>query len=86
VGAEEALRELVEFLARSLVDDAGAVRVRVGPALEGQGLLIELAVAPADVGKVIGRGGRVARALRSVVRAAALRHHVRVAVNITSNA
>ncbi|HXF83023.1 MAG TPA: KH domain-containing protein [bacterium] len=80
------MRQLVEFLARSLVDDAGAVQVRAAPAAEGQGVLIDLAVAPADVGKVIGRGGRVARALRSVVRAAALRHRVRVVLNITSNA
>jgi len=47
-------------------------------------VLIELHVAPADMGKVIGRQGRIARALRSVVRAAAVRHGVRVVLDIKS--
>lgn len=81
---EQALRDLVEFVARSLVDDAAAVRVRTGVPAEGEGLLIELVVAPADMGKVIGRQGRIARALRSVVRAAAVRHRVRVVLDIKS--
>ncbi|HEU5300342.1 MAG TPA: KH domain-containing protein [bacterium] len=78
------MRDLVEFVARSLVDDAAAVRVRTGVPAEGEGLLIELVVAPADMGKVIGRQGRIARALRSVVRAAAVRHRVRVVLDIKS--
>lgn len=82
MAAEQALRDLVEFLARALVDDPAAVQVRLGPAT--QGLRIELTVAPSDVGKVIGRQGRIARALRSVVRAAAARHGVRVALEIRS--
>lgn len=81
---EQALRDLVEFVARSLVDDAAAVQVRTGVPAEGEGLLIELVVAPADMGKVIGRQGRIARALRSVVRAAAVRHRVRVVLDIKS--
>lgn len=84
VSPEQALRDLVEFVARSLVDDAAAVRVRTGVPAEGEGLLIELVVAPADMGKVIGRQGRIARALRSVVRAAAVRHRVRVVLDIKS--
>lgn len=82
--AERLLRDLVEFLARSLVDDASAVRVRTAAPTDGPGLLIELTVAPADMGKVIGRQGRVARALRAVVRAAAVRHGVRVVLDIKS--
>lgn len=84
MGPEQALRDLVEFVARSLVDDAAAVRVRTGVPAEGQGVLVELVVAPADMGKVIGRQGRIARALRSVVRAAAVRHRVRVVLDIKS--
>lgn len=84
MGPEEALRDLVEFVARSLVDETAAVRVRTGVPAEGQGVLIELVVAPADMGKVIGRQGRIARALRSVVRAAAVRHRVRVVLDIKS--
>lgn len=82
MATEQALRDLVEFLARALVDDPAAVQVRLAPAV--QGLQIELTVAPSDVGKVVGRQGRIARALRSVVRAAAARHGVRVALEIRS--
>ena len=84
MASEQALRDLVEFVARALVDDAASVRVRTGVPAEGQGVLIELHVAPADMGKVIGRQGRIARALRSVVRAAAVRHGVRVVLDIKS--
>ena len=61
--------ELVEYLARRLVDEPDEVRVEE---LEREGdLVIELYVAKDDVGKVIGRQGRIARALRTVVRASA---------------
>ncbi len=61
--------ELVEYLARRLVDEPAEVRVEE---LERDGdLVIELYVATDDVGKVIGRQGRSARALRTVVRASA---------------
>jgi len=82
VAAEERLGELVAFLARALVDDPAAVQVRARPG--GGGLVIELRVAPGDMGKVIGRQGRIARALRSVVRAAAVRQGVRVLLDISS--
>lgn len=81
--AEQALHDLVEFMARLLVDDPAAVSVRAGTG-EG-GLLIELRVAPGDMGKVIGRQGRIARALRAVVRAAAVRQGVRVMLDIKSS-
>ncbi len=74
------LRELVEFIARSLVDDPDAVRVTEVAA--DHGVVIELRVASADMGKVIGKQGRIARALRAVVKAAAIRSGTRVMVEI----
>ena len=72
--------ELVEFLARRLVDDPEAVRVEE---VERDGdTVIELYVAKDDVGKVIGRQGRLARALRTVVRASAARRSGRTLLEI----
>ena len=72
--------ELVEFLARRLVDDPDAVRVEE---VERDGdTVIELYVAKDDVGKVIGRQGRIARALRTVVRASSARHSGRTLLEI----
>jgi predicted RNA-binding protein YlqC (UPF0109 family) len=72
--------DLLEYLARRLVDEPDAVRVE--EAEEDGALVLRLHVAPDDVGKVIGRGGRIARALRTVVRAAATRSDRRVLVEI----
>ena len=72
--------ELVEYLARRLVDDPDAVRVEE---IERDGdTVIELYVAKDDVGKVIGRQGRIARALRTIVRAGAARSNYRILVEI----
>jgi predicted RNA-binding protein YlqC (UPF0109 family) len=72
--------ELVEYLARRLVDDPDAVRVEE---LEEDGdTVLRLHVARDDVGKVIGRQGRIARALRTVVRATATRRRGRVLLEI----
>ena len=72
--------ELVEYLARRLVDDPDAVRVEE---LEREGdTVIELYVAKDDVGKVIGRQGRIARALRTVVRASAAHRSGRTLLEI----
>ncbi len=72
--------ELVEYLARRLVDDPDAVRVEE---LEREGdTVIELYVAKDDVGKVIGRQGRLARALRTVVRASAAHRSGRTLLEI----
>ena len=72
--------EIVEYLARRLVDEPDAVRVEE---VEREGeTIIQLHVAPDDVGKVIGRQGRIARALRTVVRASAARRHGRVVLEI----
>jgi uncharacterized protein len=74
------VKELVEFLARELVDDPDAVRVT--EALDERGSVLTLTVAPDDMGKVIGRGGRTAKAIRSVVRAAATRQGISARVDI----
>jgi uncharacterized protein len=72
--------ELLEYLARQLVDDPEAVRVET--AEEEDAIVLRLHVAEADVGKVIGRQGRIARALRTVVRASAARERRRVLLEI----
>ena len=74
------MKELLEYIARSLVDDPQAVRV--DEEHDGDLLVLRLEVAPDDVGKVIGRGGRVARAIRAVMRAAAVKAGVAVNVEI----
>ena len=74
------MAELVEYLARQLVDDPDAVRVDEE---EREGAVVfTLHVAQEDIGKVIGRQGRVARALRAVVRAGAARQRRRVLLEI----
>jgi predicted RNA-binding protein YlqC (UPF0109 family) len=74
------MAELLEDLARRLVDDPDAVRVEE---IDDDGVLVlRLHVAEADRGKVIGRQGRIARALRTIVRAGAAREHRRVQLEI----
>jgi predicted RNA-binding protein YlqC (UPF0109 family) len=74
-------RELLEELARSLVDEPA--KVEVGEFGEDDGtLVLELAVGEDDYGKIIGRGGRTANALRTVVKASAVRDGKRVLVDI----
>ena len=75
------MRELLEFLARSLVADPSAVEVNEVEEIDGE-VVLELQVAEDDLGRVIGRGGRVANALRSVMKAAATREEKRVVVDI----
>jgi uncharacterized protein len=75
------MRELLDFLARSLVADPEAVRVSEVEEIDGE-VVLELEVAEDDLGRVIGRGGRVANALRSVMKAAATREEKRVVVDI----
>jgi hypothetical protein len=74
------VQELVEFLAKGLVDKPDEVRVE---RVEKDGtLVLELHVAPDDVGKVIGRQGRIARALRTIVRASGARSNERALLEI----
>ncbi len=73
-------RAVLEYVAKSIVDDAESVVVE---AEEGRnGLTLRLHVAPADMGRVIGRRGRVAQAIRTVVRAAGAREGVEAEVDI----
>jgi predicted RNA-binding protein YlqC (UPF0109 family) len=76
------LRELVENVVRWLVEEPDKVRVTV---VEAENIVMyELRVAPHDVGRVIGRKGRTANALRTVLRAAAGRQRKRVSLEIVS--
>ncbi len=74
------MAELLAYLARELVDDPAAVRVDTEE--RDDALILVLHVAPDDIGKVIGRQGRIARALRTLVRASAAREGRRVLVEI----
>jgi uncharacterized protein len=74
------MTELLEFLVRALVEEPEAVVVEE---LEGDGdLIYEISVAEGDLGRVIGKGGRVANAIRTVAKAAAVRLDRRVIVDI----
>jgi predicted RNA-binding protein YlqC (UPF0109 family) len=75
------VQELLEYLARALVDDPEAVRVESFDEDDGS-VVLELSVGEDDYGKVIGRGGRTANALRTVLKAAAVKEGRRVFVDI----
>ncbi len=74
------MKELVETIARSLVEHPDEVQVTERE--EGNDLIVELRVAPSDMGKVIGRQGRIAKAIRSVVKAASTKLDKKVSVDI----
>jgi predicted RNA-binding protein YlqC (UPF0109 family) len=74
------VKDLLEFLTRALVEDPGAVEVEEFE--EDGDLVYEISVADDDLGRVIGKGGRVANALRSVAKAAAVKQERRVIVDI----
>ncbi|HBA62696.1 MAG TPA: KH domain-containing protein [Lachnospiraceae bacterium] len=74
------MKELVEVIAKALVEDAD--QVQVTERTEGKTTVIELKVADADMGKVIGKQGRIAKAIRSVVKAAAAKDDRKVVVDI----
>ncbi|MGC9220408.1 MAG: KH domain-containing protein [Solirubrobacteraceae bacterium] len=74
-------RELLEYLARGLVDEPDRVKVKENLESDGS-VLLELAVGQGDYGNVIGRGGRTAAALRTVVKTAAVRSGGRVFIDI----
>ena len=77
----EVLSELLAYLAEGLVDEPEEVSVEQFEEDDGS-LVLELSVAPDDYGKIIGRGGRTAQALRTVVKAAAVNENRRVIVDI----
>ena len=74
------MKELVEVIAKALVDNPEEVVVT--ESMKGEDTLIELKVSPADMGKVIGKQGRIAKAIRSVVKAAAAKEDKKVIVEI----
>jgi predicted RNA-binding protein YlqC (UPF0109 family) len=74
------VRELVEFVAKSLVDHPEQVRVTQIPG--DQAVILELEVAPDDMGKVIGKEGRIANAIRSLLKIAAAREGKRAILEI----
>ena len=73
-------RAVLEYLARSIVDEPDAVVIDVEEG--GRALTLRLHVAPGDMGKVIGKRGRVAQAIRTIVRAAGARDEMAVDVDI----
>jgi len=74
------VRILVEQIAKALVDVPDEVAVSQ---VDGETTVFTLSVAPSDVGKILGRQGRVARAMRSLLNAAGIRAHKRFALEIT---
>lgn len=74
------LKELIEFVAKALVDDPDAVEVE---AVEGEKtVILELTVGDGDLGKVIGKDGRTARALRTLLAASSAKHEKRAVLEI----
>jgi predicted RNA-binding protein YlqC (UPF0109 family) len=74
------MKELIEFVAKKLVDHPEDVRVRVIENDEGQ--VIELRVHPEDMGKVIGKSGKTAKAIRTLLSSAAMKSNVRANLQI----
>lgn len=74
------MKALVEILARNLVDNPGEVSVNVVE--DAESVTFELRVAPTDMGKIIGKQGRIAKAIRTVVKAAAAKEGKKVNVEI----
>jgi predicted RNA-binding protein YlqC (UPF0109 family) len=74
------MKELVEILAKALVDQPDKVVVNMIE--KDKSILIELQVAPEDMGKVIGKQGRIAKAIRALVKVAATRQKKKVIVEI----
>ena len=74
------MKDLVELIAKSLVDNPDSVVVK--ETTDNNTINIELTVAPEDMGKVIGKGGRIAKSIRTVVKAAASKGDKKVIVDI----
>lgn len=74
------MKELLYYIARSIVDHPDAVSVN--EVTRDDTLVLELSVDPSDMGKVIGRQGKIAKSIRSIVKAAAIRENIRVNVDI----
>ena len=74
------MKELLETIAMSLVDYPE--EVRINEVDSDKAIILELSVAKEDMGKVIGKQGRIAKAIRTVIKAAAIKENVRVVVEI----
>ncbi len=74
------MKDLLTYIAKSLVGNPEAVSVT--EIQKEDGLVLELRVAPEDMGKVIGKHGRIAKEIRAVVKAASLKDNIKVSVDI----
>ena len=74
------MKELVEVIAKSLVDNPD--EVVVSEKEDAKSIVVELRVAPSDMGKVIGKQGRIAKAIRTIARSAAIRTDEKIMVEI----
>ena len=79
---DTSLKDLLVYIVRELVDEPDAIDVREIPSEDGSETTLELRVAKEDMGKVIGRQGRIARELRTIMRSAANHRDTRVSVEI----
>jgi predicted RNA-binding protein YlqC (UPF0109 family) len=82
MASEKAMEELIAYLAKQLVDEPDAVQVTTVAGDPGEGPIIELRVAQNDLGKVIGRQGRTAKALRTLLSAACTKARTRATLEI----
>ena len=76
------MKELIEYIAKSIVDKPDEVRVTEETSEDG--IILKLQVAPEDTGKVIGKEGRIAKAMRTLLRVAAIRKGTRATLEIIS--
>lgn len=83
-GSVQILVDLVREIARSLVDDAASVTVDA--TADGDGTILRLRVAPGEVGKIIGRQGRTARSLRTILSGAGMKLRHRFSLDIVEEA
>jgi predicted RNA-binding protein YlqC (UPF0109 family) len=74
------MKELIEYVAKALVDDPSQVYVR--EIVRAREIIYQLRVAPQDMGRVIGKGGRIANAMRTLLRVAAVRKGKRAVLEI----
>ena len=74
------MKELVEFIAKSLVENPDSVIVK--EVEEDDSIVLKLTVAPEDMGKIIGKQGRIAKAIRTVIKAVAVKQNKRVIIEI----
>ncbi|MDY6892191.1 MAG: KH domain-containing protein [Chloroflexota bacterium] len=77
------MKDLIEYIAKSIVDNPEEVKVTEEPLEDG--IILRLEVAPEDTGKVIGKEGRIAKAMRTLLRVTAIRKGTRATLEIVSD-